>query len=118
VIDKVPLEILHYLELHKRFCEWYVEVAWQRLPQQMKAQGLKRHWGRFADLERPRNKVVEVRDSWDDWRGVQQIHVTRLGDVLREMVLMGGEFVRGQWGQVGESLRTLSKRTRIRDRKW
>ena len=118
MVDKVPVEILQYLELHQRFCEWYVEVAWQRLPQQLKTAGLMRHWGRFGTLETPRNKVVGVRDSWDDWRGFEQIHVTRLGDLLRETILRVGDILSGQLGGFENSFWTLGHRTRILDRKW
>jgi hypothetical protein len=84
-VDGVPKEILTYLDRDKRFCKWFVEVAWQRLSPTQRTSKLQKHWSQFGNLERPTYKMVPVDDTWDDWRGIGEIHARRAKDVIPEM---------------------------------
>lgn len=117
-VDDVPFEILEYFSLNHRFCQWYVEIAWQRLLPEMKTERLKRHWARFGDLDTPRYRKVDVEDGWDDWRGVRQVNLTRPSDVGRELGDLGGYLVRGQFGELGRMLNNLPKRVSLRNQTW
>jgi hypothetical protein len=119
IVDNVPVELLEYFDINRQFCEWYVEVAWQRLSEDMKTEGLRRHWARFSGaLDKPRYKSVAVSDDWDDWRGIRQMYLTRPGDVIRELSNLGGYLIRGRFGELGDSLDSLPKRASVLNKKW
>ena len=119
MVDNVPIELLEYFDMNRRFCEWYVEVAWQRLSEDMKTEGLRRHWARFCgDLDKPRYKRVAVWDDWDDWRGIRQMYLTRPGDVIRELSNLGGYLITGRFAELGESLDSLPIRASVLNKKW
>ena len=73
-IDEVPTEILSYLNQNKRFCQWYVEVAWQRLSETQRYPELEQHWSRFGNLVRQKHKKILVPDGYDDWQGIGEIN--------------------------------------------
>ena len=92
IVDEVPPEILSYLNQNERFCQWYVEVAWQRLSETERFSELERHWSRFGNLARGKHKKILVPDDYDDWRGVGEIN-SRLSDwrwKLKDLSWTGG----------------------------
>jgi hypothetical protein len=113
----VPAEILAYLDQSGRFCRWYVEVAWQRLAEVDKTPELARHWARFGNITAPANKKVPVPDAFDDWRGIQQVHL-RPGSIAQELKRIGSVLIRGQMNQVFTLLDSLPKRTNLVNRRW
>ena len=66
---------MSYLNQNERFCQWYVEVAWQRLSETQRLPELERHWSRFGNLSRQKYKQILVPDIYDDWQGVGEINL-------------------------------------------
>ena len=94
-----------------------MEVAWQRLPDKQKTSELARHWSRFGNLEQPKHKLIPVRNSYDDWRGIQQVHL-RPDDLVREMGLAGNHLIRGHFDELFLWLDSLPKRFKLINRRW
>jgi hypothetical protein len=115
--DSLPPEILAYLEQNQRFCQWYVEVAWQRLPQRLKTPQLQRHWKRFGNLEKPMYKKILIPDAYDDWRGIGQVHLRR-DDLVREWTVARKHLSQANFGELYIWLGNLSKRTSLINRRW
>jgi len=84
MLDAVPKEVLAYLNRDKRFCQWFVEVAWQRLPHAHRTPKLEKHWSQFGDLTSPKHEIIHIDDMWDDWRGIGEIYFRRRGDLRDE----------------------------------
>src|SRR5579859_2062067 len=116
--EKVPAEMMEYFEQNQRFCEWYVEVAWQRLPEEMRTEELRRHWSRFGDLDNPRFGKIAISDSWDGWRGLRLVYPTRPGSILMELSDISGCLLRGQFGEVRKILASLPRRASFMNKYW
>jgi hypothetical protein len=100
----VPKEIMDYLEQNRRFCEWYVEVAWQRLPEKEQTEQLKKHWCRFGDLENPKHSCRPIPDKTDDWLIREHIVTFRqFRDNFKTIRSSGGlrTWVKSSWRRLG-----------------
>jgi hypothetical protein len=115
--DNIPPEILAYFDQNERFCQWYVEVAWQRLSEYDQTPELARHWSRFGNLETPTYKKVLVADAFDDWRGIQQVHL-RLESIARELKRFGTFLFKGQTEEILILFDSLPMRARAINRLW
>jgi hypothetical protein len=105
------------LDQNERFCQWYVEVAWQRLAEQDKTPELRRHWSRFGNLETPTYNKVLVQDGFDDWRGIQQVHL-RLDSLARELKRAGTFLIKGHFDELFFQIDSLPKRMKMINRRW
>ena len=82
--------------MSSEFCKWYVEVAWQRLPEQYKSAHLARHWNLFGNVENPQYPMIPIPDFTDDWRGISQIPF-RMSGIVQEY----SSFKKHVWHTVG-----------------
>lgn len=110
--------MMEYFEQNQRFCQWYVEVAWQRLSEEMKTDGLRQHWSRFGNLEKPRFEKIALHDRWDGWKGLRPVYLTRPGSMLMELSDIAGCLLRGQLGEVRKRLGSLPRRANLVSRQW
>ena len=113
-LDQIPKEVLAYLDQHQRFCQWYIEVAWQRLPEHLKSSHLAQCWNKFGNLDNPTYKRVSVPDFFDDWRGIQQIPL-RPGALGKELGDMGMQLLRGQFRELSPC---FLKRLKVLNANW
>ena len=118
IAEKVPAEMMEYFEQNRRFCEWYVEVAWQRLCEEMKTEQLRQHWSRFGILEKPKIERIDVHDGWDDWRGVRSVYLTRSTSMFMGLAHVVESLLGGQFGDARSALGSLPRRTSIVSRRW
>jgi hypothetical protein len=114
--DSIPNEILGYLQQNIQFCEWYVEVAWQRLSDDLKSSKLGQHWSRFGNLETPKYQRILVDNAYDDWRGISQVYLTPfkfLGGIKRLLSERSGNPM-----GLRAQMETLPYRVKFRNARW
>jgi hypothetical protein len=118
ILDAVPKELLAYLDRDRRFCKWFVEVAWQRLSDAQRTPKLAKHWSRFGDLTSPKHEVIPVDDKWDDWRGIGEIYFPRWTDLRQEASEIKIYLRLLARPELFQRVRSLKRRTVFRSEIW
>lgn len=117
MLEHMPPEIISYLSQNKQFCQWYVEVAWQRLSPDQKSLQLARLWSAFGNLDNPKYPRLLVPDDYDDWRGIGQICL--LPRHIKTQISTLAKFVRTLNGkEMFYWLESIPSRLRLLNRWW